>query len=58
MRNDFMFDLQRDPDLAMVQIELSPGFSLMNFQNPKRNSQLRNPTLSSETLDNELRTPL
>ncbi|CAE7360354.1 gss, partial [Symbiodinium sp. CCMP2456] len=23
MRNDFMFDLQRDPDLAMVQIELN-----------------------------------
>ena len=25
MRNDFMFDVQREPDLAMIQIELTPG---------------------------------
>ena len=24
MRNDFMFDVQREPELAMVQIELPP----------------------------------
>ena len=32
MRNDFMFDLQRDPDLAMVQIELPLGLSFMSLQ--------------------------
>ena len=32
MRNDFMFDLQRNPDLAMVQIELPLGLSFMSPQ--------------------------